>query len=298
MRALFQLFIREHNKRVDLIAAANPSLGPLALYEEARHWLIGLYQSWCVREYLASTIGKPLPPYVDPTTKAEAYDPNLDATVDLLFGVVAFRYGHSSVTNIFPRMDNAKREIPEGHLLIRDTLFVPKYWTVADPNGGPDYFDGGCIFRGMANMLAGDLDVGFPPDLRSHMLFGPFGGIDLLSTNIARGRDVGLPDYNSVRETLGLPRKETWANITSNVRVQQALASVYGPAPGNICDAYVCGLAEDHVGSSMTGELFSLVIERQFLKFRNGDRFWFERASVTSQEDLGTHVSRVRAVTL
>lgn len=42
----------------------------------------------------------------------------------------------------------------------------------------------------------------------------------------------------------------------------------------------------DHVGSSMMGELFSTVIERQFLKLRNGDRFWFERPSMNSQEEI------------
>lgn len=146
-----------------------------------------------MREYLASTIGRPLPPYIDPTTGADSYDADVDATVDLLFGVVAFRYGHSSATTIFPRLDNAKREIPEGHLAVRDTLFVPKYWSVADAAGGPDRFEGGCVFRGLANMLASNLDVGLTSDLRNHMFFGPYGGSDLYATNIARARDVGLP---------------------------------------------------------------------------------------------------------
>ena len=48
---------------------------------------MAFYQSITVREYLAALIGKPLPPYVDPSTGLESYDANLDPTIDLLYGI-------------------------------------------------------------------------------------------------------------------------------------------------------------------------------------------------------------------
>lgn len=44
----------------------------------------------------------------------------------------------------------------------------------------------------------------------------------------------------------------------------------------------------DHVGTSTLGELFSYIVERQFLNIRNGDRFWFEREDQFSADELRT----------
>jgi len=255
---------------------------------KARRWNIAFFQSITIREYLAATIGHPLTPYRYPNG-TEAYDPNIDPTIDVTFAHMAFRYGHSKVNNVFPRMDNNKREINEGHLRVHENVYIPYNWKVEDPNGGPDAFSAGCVFRGMANTLAGELDVGFVTDLRNFLVFGPRGGLDLLSYNIERGRDVGLPDYNTMREYLNLTRKNTWADVTANVRVQKYLKGLYGgTGPDYNCDPYVCGIAEDHLGSSSMGELFSLIVERQFSNMRNGDRYWFEKSDQFTAQELAT----------
>ena len=46
-------------------------------------------------------------------------------------------------------------------------------------------------------------------------LFGPldFSRRDLAALNIMRGRDSGLPDYNTIRKYYHLPRVSNWSDI-------------------------------------------------------------------------------------
>ena len=39
---------------------------------------------------------------------------------------------------------------------------------------------------------------------------------DLGALNIQRGRDMGLPGYNKIREAYGLKRIESWKDINTN----------------------------------------------------------------------------------
>ena len=119
-----------------------------------------------------------------------------------------------------------------------------------------------------------------------NFLFGEpgAGGFDLASLNMQRGRDHGLPDYNSVRAAFGLTRVASFAEITSDPPSQDGLASLYGSVD-NI-DAWIGGLVEDHVAGALVGELVYTVLTDQFECLRDGDRLWYER--VFSPADVAT----------
>ena len=90
--------------------------------------------------------------------------------------------------------------------------------------------------------------------------------------NIQRGRDHGLPDYNTVRAGVGLEKYTTFSQMTPNVDLQQKLQDLYGDIDN--VDLFVGGLIEEHVEGSQLGELFHHIIRDQFIRCRDGDRFW------------------------
>src|SRR5262249_9667350 len=104
------------------------------------------------------------------------------------------------------------------------------------------------------------------------------GGFDLASLNMQRGRDHGLSDYNTIRVAYGLPRVNSFAQITSDNGLQRKLHDLYGNVD-NI-DPWIGGLAEDHIPRTSTGPLIHAVLIDQFTRLRTGDRFWYQNQSI------------------
>lgn len=137
------------------------------------------------------------------------------------------------------------------------------------------------ILMGMCSQISEREDALLCSDVRDK-LFGPmeFSRRDLGSLNIMRGRDNGLPDYNSARAAFNLPPKENFNAISPELferspGLEQTLISAYENRLDNI-DAYVGGMLES---DGKPGELFQAIIKDQFVRLRDADRFWFENVN-------------------
>jgi dual oxidase len=131
---------------------------------------------------------------------------------------------------------------------------------------------------GLASQIAEREDSLLGTDIRNN-LFGPmeFSRRDLGALNIMRGRDNGLPDYNTARIYFGLPPRHSWNEINPvlfkwNPKLLRNLMEIYSNNLNNV-DIYLGGMLESVTGP---GELFTAVIKDQFLRLRDADRFWFE----------------------
>lgn len=99
--------------------------------------------------------------------------------------------------------------------------------------------------------------------------------LDLAALNIQRGRDHGLPDYNTWRKYCNLSTPNTIEGLRehiSNTTVLGRLRDIYGDNPSNI-DLFVGGLLEDTLPGSQLGPTFRCIIGDQFKRSRDGDRY-------------------------
>ena len=113
---------------------------------------------------------------------------------------------------------------------LRDTFFKPQ--NLAAP-GELDY-----LLKGLASDQQQEVDMHMVDDVRNFLFGEPLaGGFDLATLNIQRGRDHGLPDYNTVRSAFGLPKVTSFSQISSDPEVQTGLQTLYGDV--NLIDPWV-----------------------------------------------------------
>jgi hypothetical protein len=274
------LFAREHNRIAGLLQASHPTWTDEQLYQEARKLVIAELQIITYTEWLPALLGPGALPFYT------GYNPNVNASIANEFSTAIFRFAHSQLDNTIDRLNNDGTDVSAGGVDLAQAFFNP---TLINPNGVTDPVTGvkstdiDPILKGAASGDAQEVDLLAVRDVRN-LLFGPpgAGGSDLIARDIQRGRDHGLTDYNSMRAAYGLPRVTSFAQITSNVQVQQKLQQLYGDV--NHIDAFVGVLAEDHVPGADVGPLTKAVIVNQFTRLRAGDRFFYLNESWNFEE--------------
>lgn len=274
--AMHTIFVREHNRYVDRLSERSPELSSDELFARGRQWVAALMQVITYREFLPALLGR------GAMTSYSGYNPEVNGSIMNAFSTAAYRFGHSALSPTLLRLDAEGNEIEDGHLALRHAFFSP---SLLDSEDSIDP-----ILRGLAAQACQKIDALVIDDVRN-FLFGtpPSAGFDLVSLNIQRGRDHGLPSYNAVRLELGLPAVEDFADISSDPEVVARLETAYSSAAD--VDLWVGGLSEDALPGSHLGETFSTIILEQFTALRDGDRFWYER---TLRGDELTRVERTR----
>ena len=269
LTAIHTLFVREHNRYAESISSKSPDLSGDEIFERARRMVIAHLQAITFNEFLPLLLGD------NAIGRYKDYDPSVDPSIANVFSTAAYRLGHSALNSVLLRLDANGRTIPAGNLGLREAFFAPQRLT---EDGGLDP-----LFRGFASQLCQSIDIYVVDDVRNFLFGAPGdGGFDLVSLNIQRGRDHGLASYNDVRGSLGLSRKQSFADINPDPEVQNRLAEAY--ASVDDIDVWVGGLAEREMPGAMVGELIQRIVATQFTALRDGDRFWYEH--ILSREDV------------
>lgn len=257
--AFHTLFVREHNRLCDVLAAQHPDWSDEQLYQHARKLVGGLIQAIVYEEWLPA-LGIHLGPYV-------SYKPDLNPGILNEFATAAFRYGHTTINHQLLRLMPDGQPSPLGHLALRDAFFNPEALIEV---GGPEPY-----FLGQVTQMQQDFDCKVIDELRNFLFGQPGqGGFDLVALNIMRGRERGLSDYNTLRMVLGLEPLESFDDLSSDPLMNMSMEMVYGDVDD--IDPWVGMLAEDHMPDALFGETAMLIVSAQFQALRDGDRFYYE----------------------
>jgi len=268
--SMHTVFAREHNRLVDELAERDPSLTDDELFQAARTRVEAIVQAVTYNEYLPMLVGE------NALSEYQGFDSAVDPGISIEFATAVFRLGHSQVSPEIQRLLDNGQTIEAGNLALSAAFGASPAAVAA--NGGIDP-----ILRGLGDGKSQELDNQIVDDLRSLQIDVPVNGItDLASLNIQRGRDLGLPSYNEMREALGLARAESFADITSDADVAARLEDAYGDV--DLVDLWVGGLSEDDVEGGMVGETFAAVLIDQFERLRDGDPFWSQNSGLPEAE--------------
>jgi len=258
--AFHTIFVREHNRLCDELSAQHPSWDDERLYQRARKLVGGFIQKIVFDEWLPA-MGVELSAYT-------GYRPSVDPSVSNEFSAAAFRLGHTLINSNILRMDNDGSDMPGGSIALKDAFFNP---FVVILSGGIDPF-----FKGMATQVQQEMDCKVVDDVRNFLFGAPGqGGLDLAAININRGRERGIPSFNEIRLSLGLPPINSFITLTQDAEIAEVMTEVYGSIDN--LDPWVGMVSERHVSSdALLGEVMMYILEEQFEALRDGDRYYYE----------------------
>ncbi len=263
------IFLREHNRLCDEILKENPNLSDEEVYQRARK-IVGAYLQAIVYYEWLPIQGVQLPEY-------NGYNPDVNPGISNLFSAAGFSVRHSLMSDTIRRLYERGNEEKYNDVEYKDVYFNP---VVLELLGGLEGF-----ILGMDAHLQQKLDLKMISNLRNFTSGDEVTrNIDFATVNIMRSRERGIPDYNTIREDIGLPKIKEFSEISSDEDLNLKLKFLYGNI--NNIDAWVGFLAEDPLQNSIYGETMTKIIVEQFSRLRDGDRFYFENDKDFSQEQI------------
>ncbi|XP_046543357.1 chorion peroxidase-like [Haliotis rubra] len=258
LAVLHTVFVREHNRLVKELAGVMPSTTPDdVLFEEARKIVSAIMQQITYREWLPINVG-PLAMRKYRLTPGYSFRYNFtqNPTIYNVFASAAFRFGHSTIPRFLTLGD---RRVPIEQLFNRPSEVIRDLDTV---------------LKALLKDRRQEVNLFINSGLTEHLFETSVKkGFDIVSLNIQRGRDHGLPSYNSFRKACRLPEVTSFDDSVFG-KAGAALGSVYR-SPDDI-DVFTGAVAEEHVYDGAVGPLLACLIGQQFNDLKYGDSFWFE----------------------
>jgi hypothetical protein len=242
------------------------SFTPAQLFHLARRMTISIFQKITIEEWLPAMTGQPSAPYT-------GYDETCDPSAEVEIMGLALRIIHTMSRDHLKRLNAEVKPIQDelgGRLELQDTFFQPVQ--AFNTTAGIEAFILGSIAT-----QAGKLDLPTIDGVKNSLLIP---NIDLPATDIQRGRDMEICDYNIFRQDLGFSEITDWTQLNNNYKECQWLLLQNYVNISNI-DAYIGTLCEDHLEGSTFGEIGQYLYTNIFQNnLQHCDRFYYKNPGI------------------
>jgi len=293
---LQNLLFQEHNRIAgQLFNALKGKLNDEELdelvYQETRRLVVASVQHITYSEFLPAVIGEEQIGRRGIGHEDCTYEESTEPGIINSFATAAYRFGHSLVQSIF-RGTNQPWRLGKFY---SDARFAFK-------DNGHGYVN---ELEGLSQQPCQRADLHMSSQLSTKLYCnkeacdkeaGREGaGHDLVSMNIQRGRDHGIPGYNKLRVHCGLSPLSGMDSKPQEIDSEnwEKLKSVYKSVDD--IDLYVGGLAETPVTGGLVGPTFAHLIGTQFKALMDGDRFFYRHTSGPNIRPLtGTMLEQIR----
>ncbi|XP_040171209.1 LOW QUALITY PROTEIN: chorion peroxidase [Anopheles arabiensis] len=282
LTSMHLIWARHHNSLARGLARANPHWDDERLFQEARRILAAQMQHITYAEFVPVIVGNEtagrmglLPASAGGDRAGDTYNATVDASIANVFAGAAFRFAHTLLPGLMKQTRNPAASA--SGIELHRMLFNPYSLYARD---GLDNALGGAIGTALAKYdqyFSTELTERLFEKADEHLLHGQPCGLDLVSLNIQRGRDHGLPAYPRWRKHCHLTPADSWEELERIVDPEsyRQMRRIYRE-PANV-DVYSGALSEAPVRDGIVGPLLTCLIGDQFLRLKQGDSFWYER---------------------
>ncbi|XP_022166792.1 peroxidase-like isoform X2 [Myzus persicae] len=204
---LHNLFLRFHNNLASKLFYINQFWTDEILYQETRKIIGAVIQHITYDHYLPIILGETYTEYYGLFTPQTMYSDRINPSTSLEFAVSSFRILHNQIPAQLNFIDN-KMYKAAFRVNLTDWMDRPDLLPMGK---NVDW-----LIRGLVETTGREYQASYN-QLISNFLFRSnlpdITGQDLLSIDIQRGRDVGLPVYNQVRSICGISRANSFDDL-------------------------------------------------------------------------------------
>ena len=264
LASIHTLFLREHNYWANYFKTQHSSWSDEQIFHKARGRVIAEIQYIVYEEFLPALLGKDVWGKYENKEENKCFDPYIDPRIYNEFSTVAYRFGHTCISDTIEYRDEYSGEY-EGYLGLFDTFFNPEL--LRDGTLSP-----GNILLGTYYQPCQEIDIYISDIMRNFSSNGHQLDFDIATFNILRARaDHSTPNYITLRWKTGGSPVTDWYDISSDHNVVQRLKEAYGDKGWDKLDAWVGILAEDHKQGAAIGRTGWKIIKDQFERLKFGD---------------------------